>query len=297
MTQSNSQKRRLIRAASALFLTVLAVFWCIPILWVILNSFKTNNEFITSYTNLQGPWDYLKRVVPQSLNLSSYVGLFTGQGVSTVSNIDVMIKNSLIVSLSQTAVVLVITSLSAFAYERLNFKNGDKIFWTLFYLSLIPNAVSIMPLFKICYALGWVNNINALIWTQVAGVMNIFLLRNFLKSVPKELDEAARIDGAGSFGIYARIILPAMKPVMMVVGLFAFKAAWNDYLWPSIVMNEPSNQTLTSGLALLKGQYDVAQWTNLLACCVISMIVPFALYMVAQQYFLQGISVQAAVKG
>ena len=99
------------------------------------------------------------------------------------------------------------------------------------------------------------------------------------------------------FAIYRLVILPSIKPVLMVVALFAFRSAWNDYLWPTIVMNEPNNQTLTSGLALLKGQYDVAQWTNLLASTIISMIAPLALYLCCQQYFLKGISVSASVKG
>lgn len=297
MYRSVKKTEKMIRICCTIALTALALIWVVPIVWVILNSFKTNTEFITSYSNFHNRWEYLQAIFPKSLNFSSYTALFTGEGVPTVSNIEAMIKNSIIVSISQTAIVLVISSLSAYAYERLDFPVGNKIFWTLFFLSLIPGAVSILPLFKICFALGWVNNVNALIWPCVAGVMNIFLLRNFMKSIPKELDEAARIDGAGSFAIYWRIMLPSMKPVLMVVALFAFKGAWNDYLWPTIVMNEPTNQTLTSGLALLKGQYDAAQWTNLLASTVISLVVPVLLYLTSQKYFLRGISVQAAVKG
>ncbi len=290
-----SEKRVRIICTTVLFL--FAIVWLIPIVWVILNSFKTNTEFVESYSNFNGRWEYLKAILPESLNFGSYISLFTGEGVPTVANIDKMIINSIIVSVSQTVIVLVITSMSAFAYERLEFPIGDKVFWLLFFITLIPGSVSILPLFKICYALGWVNNINALIWPQVAGVMNIFLLRNFMKSIPKEMDEAARIDGASNFAIYRTVIVPSIQPVLMVVALFAFKAAWNDYLWPTIVMNEPNNQTLTSGLALLKGQYDVAQWTNLLASAVISMIAPFLLYMTCQKYFLRGISVSASVKG
>lgn len=297
MNRSVKKTEKIIRIACTAALSALALFWLIPIVWVILNSFKTNTEFITSYANFTNRWEYLRAIFPKGLNFGSYISLFTGEGVPTVSNIDAMIRNSIVVSVSQTVIVLVITSLSAYAYERLHFPVGNTIFWVLFFLSLIPGAVSILPLFKICYALGWVNNVNALIWPCVAGVMNIFLLRNFMKSIPKEMDEAARIDGAGSFAIYCRIIVPSMKPVLMVVALFAFKGAWNDYLWPTIVMNEPTNQTLTSGLALLKGQYDAAQWTNLLASTVISLIVPLLLYITAQDYFLQGISIQAAVKG
>ena len=280
------------------FLLLLGIVWAVPVIWLILNSFKHDADFITSFANVTGPLDYLTRLIPRSWTVENYVEMFVGgENVNTTANIMAMFKNSFIVSIAQTVGVVIITSLSAYAYERLNFKNGERIFWTLFYISLFPSAVNILSLFRICYSLGWVNDINALIWPRVTGVLNIFLLRNFLKSVPKEMDEAARIDGAGSFGIYRYVILPSITPVLIVVGLFAFNAAWNDYLWPVIVMNEPSNQTLTSGLRLLKGQYEYSQWTNLLACCILSMLLPLALYMFAQKYFLQGISVQAAVKG
>lgn len=296
MTSKSGSKKK-IRIVSFVFLSLLGIVWLVPLAWVLLNSFKTNNEFIVSYANLQGPLDYLTRIFPKDWTLFSYKQLFTGEGLNKVANIPTMFLNSVVVSFSQTIIILIITSLSAFAYERLKFRNGEKIFWTLFYLSLFPSAVSVLPLFKICYALGWVNDINALIWPRVAGVMNIFLLRNFMKSIPKEMDEASRIDGAGSFAVYSKIIMPSMVPVLMTVGLFAFKGAWNDYLWPSIVMNEPNNQTLTSGLRLLQGQYGTSQIASLLACTVLSILAPFGFYLVAQKYFLRGINISAAVKG
>ena len=128
------------------------------------------------------------------------------------------------------------------------------------------------------------------------SVFNIFLIRNFMKSIPKALDEAATIDGASSMQVYTRIILPSIAPVMIVVGLFAFNGAWNDYLWPRIVMTDVNNQTLTAGLRLLMGQYE-QRWAHMIASCLISMMPPFLLYLFAQKYFLQGISVQAGVKG
>ena len=195
-----------------------------------------------------------------------------------------------------TVFTVFITSLSAYAYERLDFKGGDKIFWTLMYMSMFPNVVAILPQFRIANALGWVNNLNALIWPMLAGVFNIFLIRNFMKSIPKALDEAATIDGASSFQVYLHIILPSILPVMIVVGLFAFNGAWNDYLWPRIVMTDVNNQTLTAGLRLLMGQYE-QRWAHMIASCLVSMVPPFVLYLCAQKYFLQGISVQAGVKG
>ena len=219
-----------------------------------------------------------------------------GAGTNTTANLLAMFKNSFIVAIAQTAGVLIITSLSAYAYERLNFKGGNAIFWALMYMSMFPNVVNLLPMFRIANALGWVNNLNALIWPGLAGVFNIFLIRNFMKGIPKALDEAATIDGANSLQVYTKIILPSILPVMIVVGLFAFNGAWNDFLWPTIVMTDVNNQTLTAGLRLLMGQYE-QKWAHMIASCLVSMMPPFLLYLVAQKYFLQGISVQAGVKG
>lgn len=280
-----------------LFLLILGICWFEPIVWLITNSFKFDADFITSFANIEGPLDYLTRLIPQKWTISNYTELFFGgENVNTNANVGIMFKNSFIVSITVTACTIFITSLSAYAYERLNFKGGEKIFWTLMYMSMFPNVVAILPQFRIANALGWVNNLNALIWPMLAGTFNIFLIRNFMKSIPKALDEAATIDGASSFQVYTKIILPSIMPIMIVVGLFAFNGAWNDYLWPRIVMTDVNNQTLTAGLRLLMGQYE-QRWAHMIASCLVSMVPPFVLYLCAQKYFLQGISVQAGVKG
>lgn len=280
-----------------LFLFLLCVCWIEPIIWLVTNSFKFDADFITSFADIKGPMDYLSRLIPREWTLTNYTELlFGGENVNTTANIGKMFQNSFIVSISVTVGVVFITSLSAYAYERLNFKGGNKIFWTLMYVSMFPNVVAILPQFRIASALGWINNLNALIWPSMAGVFNIFLIRNFMKSIPKALDEAATIDGASSLQVYTHIILPSIAPVMIVVGLFAFNGAWNDYLWPRIVMTDVNNQTLTAGLRLLMGQYE-QRWAHMIASCLVSMVPPFLLYLFAQKYFLQGISVQAGVKG
>ena len=285
------------RQIAFLFLFLLGIFWIIPIVWLIFNSFKYDSDFITSFANLKGRWDYLTRMIPRQWTGSNYTELFVGgENVNTTANIMKMFQNSFVVSGVVTVFTVFITSLAAFAYERLDFKGGDKIFWTLMYVSMFPNVVAILPQFRIANALGWVNNLNALIWPALSGVFNIFMIRNFMKSIPKALDEAATIDGATSFQVYTRIILPSIAPVMIVVGLFAFNGSWNDYLWPRIVMTDVNNQTLTAGLRLLMGQYE-QRWAHMIASCLVSMVPPFVLYLCAQKYFLQGISVQAGVKG
>lgn len=280
-----------------IFLLLLGICWGVPIIWLILNSFKYDADFITSFANVKGPWDYLTRLIPREWTVANYIEMFVGgSGTNTTANLLSMFKNSFIVSIAVTVGALIITSLSAYAYERLDFKGGNAIFWTLMYMSMFPNVVALLPQFRIANALGWVNNLNALIWPSLAGVFNIFLIRNFMKGIPKALDEAATIDGASSFQVYTRIMMPSIMPVMIVVGLFSFNGAWNDFLWPTIVMTDVSNQTLTAGLRLLSGQYE-QKWAHMIASCLVSMVPPFVLYLVAQNYFLQGISVQAGVKG
>ena len=281
---------------AAIFMILLGIIWIVPIFWLIINSFKTDSDFITSFANVKGPVDYLSRMIPRKWTVVNYIEMFVGgSGTNTTSNILAMFKNSFIVSISQMVLIVVIDSLAAYAYERLPFKGGNAIFWALMYISMFPNVVNLLPMFRIANALGWVNNLNALIWPGICGVFNIFLIRNFMKGIPKALDEAATIDGANSLQVFTRIILPSIMPVMIVVALFAFNGAWNDFLWPSIVMTDVQNQTLTAGLRLPSGQYE-QKWAHMIASCLVSMVPPFVLYMVAQQYFLQGISVQAGVK-
>ena len=290
-------EKRTGKLVAFLFLIILGICWFEPIAWLVMNSFRMEREFKIAYSGVSGPLDYLSRLIPKAWTLTNYTELFdVGGTLNTDANIGMMFQNSAIVSVTVTLCVVMITSLAAYAYERLRFKGGNKIFWALLYASMFPNIVSILPQFRIANALGWVNNLNALIWPMMSGVFNIFLIRNFMKGIPRELDEAAVIDGAGSFQVYTQVILPSIKPVMMVVALFAFNGAWNDFLWPRIVMTDVNNQTLTAGLRLLMGQYDGHQ-AHLIASCFISMMPPFVLYLCAQKYFLRGISVQASVKG
>lgn len=285
------------RAVATIFLVFLAFFWLMPIIWLMLNSFKTDSDFITSFINIKGPMDYISRLVPRNFTFINYIEIFVGgETANTTANMYTMFKNSIIVAFSQTAIVLIVTSLSGFAYERLHFPGGNALFWTLMYISMFPNAVSVLPLFKISNSLGWVNSLHALIWPGTAGMFNIFLIRNFLKGIPRDFDEAAYIDGASSFQVYLRIILPTIKPVLIVVALFAFNGAWNDFLWPSIVMTDVNSQPITPGLRLLMGQYE-QKWAHLIASTVVSIVPPFLIYLVAQKYFLQGISISAGVKG
>ncbi len=266
------------------FLFALMIVWVMPLVWTILSSLKPSME-AKQYLKL-------KNIIPITWSLENYEYVFN----TATTPILGWMKNSLIVATSQVLLVLFIASTSAFAYERLRFKGKEAIFWTVFGLSMFPNVVGLVPQFQIMNTLKWLDKLPSIIFPGVTGVFNIFLIRNFLKGVPKELDEAASIDGAGSWQTYLRIIIPSLRPVLTVVALFAFTGAWNDFVWPSIAITNPKNLTLTPGLRLLQvseGTHIVRQ----LAGGVMGMIPTFAIYLAAQKYFLGGLNLGSGIKG
>ncbi len=266
------------------FMLVLALVWIMPLAWTILSSLKPSME--------AKQFVKYKNILPMTWTLENYTYVFE----TKTTPIFGWMLNSLIVAVSQTLIVLTIDSMSAFAYERLQFKGKEAIFWIVFGLSMFPNVVGLVPQFQIMNTLKWLDKLPSVIFPGVTGVFNIFLIRNFLKGVPKDLDEAASIDGASAWRTYFQIILPTIRPVLTVVALFAFTGAWNDFVWPSIALTNPKNLTLTPGLRMLQvseGGHIVRQ----LAGGVIGVIPTFAIYIAAQRYFLTGLNLSSGLKG
>lgn len=204
--------------------------------------------------------------------------------------------NSLVIAGDSTILVLIVTSLSAFAFSRLRFKGKNVLFIFLLSTMMFPPVMNIIPLYKIITALGWANTPWAMIFPAATGAFNIFLVRQFMDNIPIAYDEAARIDGASDWQIFRIVILPLIKPVLYVVALFTFTASWNDFLWPSIVFSDINKMPITPGLKLLQGMY-VADIPTLMAGAIIAIIPTFILYLIAQKYFLQSMSLSVGVKG
>lgn len=278
-------KRRghLPKVIAFVFLLILAVIWIVPLLWGIVTSFKSEYELQTAGFQF----------LPIQWVLSNYTQLLVD---NTSAPLFHWFLNSMVIALSSTILTLTVVSLSAFAYDRLEFKGKNVLFVFLLATMMFPAVVNIIPLYKIIDMLGWVNTKWAMIVPSATGVFNIFLVRQFLSNIPTSFDEAARIDGAGDFTIFIKVILPLLKPVLYVVALFSFTGSWNDFLWPSIVFNDIEKMPITPGLQLLQGMY-AAKPTLLLAGALIAIVPTFILYLFAQQYFLQSMSLSAGVKG
>lgn len=266
-----------------LFLLVMACIWIIPLGYGVLTSFKSEMELMTSGF----------KIMPIEWVLTNYQELLVN---NTSTPLIRWFTNSLVISVSHTLLVLAVVSLSAFAYSRLNFKGKNALFSFLLATMMFPSVVNLIPLYKIVDILGWVNTPLAMIVPGASGVFNIFLVKQFMDNIPKDFDEAAQIDGANEGTIFVRIILPLIKPVLLVVALFAFTGSWNDFLWPSIVFNDIEKMPITSGLQLLQGMYQ-AKPTLLMAGALVAIIPTFILYLFAQKYFLQSMSLSAGVKG
>ncbi|MGG0736269.1 carbohydrate ABC transporter permease [Niallia taxi] len=265
------------------FLLAMSVIWVIPLLWGIVTSFKSEIE-------LQSVGF---KFLPIEWVLSNYTSLLVDNASTPLVR---WFTNSLFISVTHTLLVLLVVTLSAFAFSRLSFRGKNGLFAFLMATMMFPAVVNLIPLYKIIDILGWVNSPIAMIVPGAAGVFNIFLVRQFMNNIPTEFDEAARMDGANDFQILRRVILPLIKPVLLVVSLFSFTGSWNDFLWPSIVFNDVEKMPITPGLQLLQGMYQ-AQPTLLMAGALVAIVPTFVLYLFAQKYFLDSMSLSAGVKG
>ncbi|MEQ6116895.1 carbohydrate ABC transporter permease [Bifidobacterium bifidum] len=263
-------------------LALLAVVWICPIVWAVFTSFKSNDEIISSDFHL----------LPQHWSLENYAEIAQDNEQTPVLR---WFVNSIIIAAGQTLLVLVVVSLAAYGYTRLKFKGRDLIFNCLLATMMFPAILNLIPNYKIVDTLGWTNTFLAVIMPGAAGVYNIFLVRQFVVAIPHELDEAAIVDGANEWQVFRYVILPLIRPALTVVALFTFAGAWNDFLWPSIVMTDVDTMPITPGLQLLQGQYltypGVATAGALLA--LVPMLI---MYLFAQKYFMQAMALNSGIK-
>lgn len=263
-------------------LAAVSIVWMFPVLWAVLTSFKSEYE-------IQGSGFHL---IPREWTLENYLQLIVDNESSPVFQ---WFLNSLVIAVGHMLLVLVIVSLAAYGFTRLKFKFRDQIFSILLVTMMLPSVINLIPNFKIVDTLGWTNTVLAVIVPGAASVYNLFLVKQFMDAIPKELDESAVVDGANRLQIFWHIILPLSRPVLTVVALFSFTGSWNDFLWPSIVMTDVDKLPITPGLQLLQGQYMTYPGVGT-AGAVLALIPTFLLYLVAQKSFMQSMSLNSGIK-
>lgn len=197
--------------------------------------------------------------------------------------------NSLFVAVSVTTIQILTASLAAFAFARLRYWGREILFLVYLATLMIPFQVTMIPNFILVRYLRWYDTFYALIVPTAFSAFAVFLLRQYFLGIPVELDEAARMDGASSLRIWARIIMPLSGPVLAALTIFVFLGSWNDFLWPLVVTNSNNTRTIPVGLASFQGQFNT-DWHLLMAGSVIALLPVLLVYVLAQKRFVEGIT-------
>jgi multiple sugar transport system permease protein len=197
--------------------------------------------------------------------------------------------NSFVVAVSVTFLQILTSSLAAFAFARLRFRGREPLFLLYLATLMVPFQVTMIPNFIVVRLLGWYDSYQALILPTAFSAFSTFLLRQYFRGIPIELDEAARMDGASSWRIWWQIVMPLSGPAIAALAIFVFLGSWNDFLWPLVITTSLDMRTLPVGLSAFQGQYNV-QWHLLMAGSVIALIPVLIIYVAAQKWFVQGIT-------
>lgn len=269
----NKTARKLHADQVLIYVVLIAVtaVYLFPILWIIISSFKDGSELFRWPPTL---W-------PEEPTLQNYIQAFQA------GNFVRYFANSAFVTVAATIITVIINTMAGYAFAKYRFK-GDTFLFVFFIATLmLPLEVLMIPIFQVIKEFHMYNSFWGLIIPPAATPAGVFLLRQYFLTVPKDLMEAARIDGASEVRIFVRLMLPAAKPAMSVLAIFSFLWRWNDYMWPLLVIRDTEKYTVQLALANFAGQYTV-DWNSMLAMSVVTMIPVLILFLLFQKQFVKG---------
>jgi multiple sugar transport system permease protein len=262
-----------------LALALIATLTLLPLAWMVSASFMAPGEAAT----------YPPPMLPRSATLTNYRILFAEHGIVRQA------ANSLLISLLATALSLLFNVSAGYAFAKLRFAGRDRVLRLLLGALIVPAQVAMMPLFLMLKEMGLVNSYAGALVPWLASVLGIYLVRQYALTIPDALLEAARIDGAGELRIFVQVVLPLLKPIIVTLAVLTFLGAWNDFMWPLIVLTDHDVQTLPVALAALSREH-VQDVELMMAGAVITVLPVLLLFLALQRYYMQGLLV-GSVKG
>jgi len=271
---------RLLHGANHAALLAVALLFMFPFFWMVSNALRTNDEVLA----------VPPRLLPSTYHWENFGDAWTHLPFGQ------FFVNSLIVAVSVTIIVVIVSCLAGYAFARLNFWGRDKLFLAYLGTLMIPQAMLVIPLFLLISKLGWVNTYQALILPMAFSSFGAFLLRQFFLTIPKELEEAALIDGASRLRILVSIIVPISMPAIGLLSLFTFIGQWNNFLWPLIIASSNQMATLPLGLLLFRTQQGTA-WNYIMAGATFSMLPGIILAILLQRFIFKSISIGSGFGG
>jgi multiple sugar transport system permease protein len=276
---ASADRRRAANAVTYGLAAALGISMLVPFLWMVSTSFMDEFEV----------FHFPPHLVPEDPAWSNYPSALTALPFAR------FFLNSAIMSLFIVAGHLFTAATAGYAFARLRFPGRDKVFILFLANLMVPVIVLLIPRFLIVNALGWVDSYMGLIITELVSVWGIFLMRQYFLSIPRELEDAARIDGASEWQVFYRVALPLAKPALATVALFSFVETWKSFLWPLIVTRSMAMRPVEVGIAAFHGIY-VSNWPYQMAAAVVAVVPILLLFLFTQRYFVRGIQL-AGLKG
>ncbi|MEB3281922.1 MAG: carbohydrate ABC transporter permease [Lyngbya sp.] len=251
-----------------ILLSAIAVFMLFPLFWLLSTALKSGSENI---------FQFPPQLLPNEPTLDNFIKVWQTNPMGRY------LVNSIIVASLTVEFNLLFCGLAAYPLARLNFRGRDGIFTAIIATIMIPFQIVMIPLYVLTVQLGLRNSYLGLIFPSMASAFGIFLLRQAFLGVPKELEEAARMDGCSELGIWWHIMLPAVRPALITLGIFVFIGSWSDFLWPLLILDQPEYYTLPLGVAKLAGTFSL-DWRLVAAGAVISIAPVLLLFLLLQRY-------------
>ena len=258
-------------------------FTFIPFIWSVSTSFKPQDEV------------FLSNVVPHHSTLGAYHTVFG----KIQPNFGSLFFNSLFIAIVVVIMHLVLAAPAGYAFARMKFPGRDILFYIVLGTMMVPDQLRLVPIYQLLVKMGLISshpsNYLAIFLVKAISAADIFLVRQYFLSIPRELDDAAKIDGAGPLQIFTRIMLPNAKPVLATVMILTFQGTWNDLFWPSIVLQTPNHWTLPFGILQFKGQFST-DWPPIMSLVVLSTLPLLAVYVFSQRFIIN-LQLASSVKG
>ncbi|MFC5528214.1 carbohydrate ABC transporter permease [Cohnella yongneupensis] len=255
-------------------LSVYAAITFVPFLWALSTSFKTLPEIVHGGISL----------IPKNFTLDNYRTIFHQEPLFFR-----WFLNSAIIAVSVTVSNLLFNSMAGYALARIRFPGSTLMFYSILAMIMIPGQLTIIPSYLIIKSLGWLNSYEAIIVPMAAQATYIFMMRQFFINFPRELEEAAELDGLGRFGLFFKVVLPLAKPALAAQTIFIFMGAWNEFLKPLMLISDKAMFTLSVGLNTFKGQY-ISFWNYIMAASIIMTIPALLIYIGFNRFFVKGIT-------
>ena len=277
-TKTISGRKKFSTVFSYIILILFGIIMVYPFIWMFFACFKTNAEIFGN-----------TRLLPESFSFQAFIDGWLGVGEYTFAD---FFRNTIVLSVPTVFFTVLSCGLVAYGFARFDFPFKKPLFALMISTLMLPDAVIIIPRYLLVNKFGWLNSYKPFIIPAIFACYPFFIFQlvQFLRSVPKELDEAAFIDGCGSFRLYFRILAPLMKPALFSAGLFQFMWTWNDFFNPLIYINSVSKYTLSLGLQINLDAASTIPWNQIMAMALVTILPVIFIFFFAQKYFVEGIA-------